>query len=288
MILKFAIRPPNEQNHRNFKFERPDWWLFRSISTLPQKAGVPAKRLRRLVLKELTDNALDSGGAVELGKLPDGGYFIQDDGPGISPEDIATLFSIDRPLVSTKLLRLPTRGALGNGLRVVAGAVLASEGYMEVWARNLRIRVIPQDDGTSVTEIGPADFPVGTRIEIWFGSALPADDHPLRWAEIAAGIGQSGKSYKGKTSPHWYDADAFFELLRAAGDRLVRDLIAEFDGCTHAKAGKITARFKGRACESLSRMDARELLSMAKATAREVPSGRLTSLILSTRSVRSP
>ncbi len=44
-------RPTNGQNPRNFKFERADWTLFRSISTLPQKAGVPARLLRRLVLK---------------------------------------------------------------------------------------------------------------------------------------------------------------------------------------------------------------------------------------------
>ncbi len=119
-------RPTNGQNSRIFKFERADWTLFRNISTLPQKAGVPARLLRRLVLKELTDNSLDAGGEVEVGGIEDVGYYVQDDGPGIDPDEIATLFSINRPMVSTKLLRLPTRGALGNGLRVVAGAVLAT------------------------------------------------------------------------------------------------------------------------------------------------------------------
>jgi hypothetical protein len=65
------------------------------------------------------------------------------------PEDIARLFSIARPLVSTKLLRLPTRGALGNGLRVVAGAVLASEGTLVVTTRNRRIELRPERDGTT-------------------------------------------------------------------------------------------------------------------------------------------
>ncbi len=118
-------RPPNEQNHRNFKFERPDWWLFRSVSTLPQKAGVPARRLRRLVLKELADNALDAGGEVEVGENDGGGYFVEDDGPGMEPDEVATLFSIDRPMVSSKLLRLPTRGALGNGLRRLIRGTIA-------------------------------------------------------------------------------------------------------------------------------------------------------------------
>jgi hypothetical protein len=44
--------------------------------------------------------------------LPDGaGYFVEDAGGGIDPAEVARLFSIARPLVSTKLLRLPTRGA---------------------------------------------------------------------------------------------------------------------------------------------------------------------------------
>ena len=114
------------------QFERPDWTLFRTVATLSQKAGVPQKHLRRLVLKELVDNALDAGaGFVGVGPLvPKDRYFVQDDGPGLdgSPQEIARLFSINRPLVSTKLLRLPRRGALGNGLRVVAGAIAASRG----------------------------------------------------------------------------------------------------------------------------------------------------------------
>jgi len=87
------------------------------------------------VLKELADNALDEDAKVEVGELPNkGAYFVEDDGPGIdgTPEEIAQLFSINRPMVSTKLLRLPTRGAIGNGLRVVAGAVLASSGTLVV------------------------------------------------------------------------------------------------------------------------------------------------------------
>jgi hypothetical protein len=111
----------------DLQFRRPDWILFRSISTLPQRAGVPVYRLRRLVLKELTDNALDAGARVTLGQHGNR-FFVEDDGPGIAPEDIADLFSLNRPLTSSKLWRMPTRGAMGNGLRVVVGAVTASDG----------------------------------------------------------------------------------------------------------------------------------------------------------------
>jgi hypothetical protein len=57
-----------DENPPNLKMaERPDWTLFRTIEGLAQKAGVPPRALRRLALKELADNALDSGGNVEAG-----------------------------------------------------------------------------------------------------------------------------------------------------------------------------------------------------------------------------
>jgi hypothetical protein len=54
--------------------------------------------LRRLALKELTDNGLDTGARVRVGTFS-GGYFVEDSGPGFDGtlEDIARLFSIARP-----------------------------------------------------------------------------------------------------------------------------------------------------------------------------------------------
>src|SRR5215470_12775541 len=70
---------------QNLKFERTDWTLFRTVEGLEQKAGVPKQRLRRLVVKELTDNGLDEGGTVHIGELPNGGgYFVEDDGKGLT------------------------------------------------------------------------------------------------------------------------------------------------------------------------------------------------------------
>ena len=63
---------------QNLKFERADWTSFRTVEGLQQKAGVAANKLRRLILKELTDNGFDAGGSVNVGRLPDGcGYFHQ-------------------------------------------------------------------------------------------------------------------------------------------------------------------------------------------------------------------
>src|SRR5258708_39143114 len=89
------------------RYEREDWTLFRSVRTISQLSGVPPRRLRRLIAKELADNALDTGGTCRVGDLPDGGFFVEDDGPGIpgSPQDIARLFSFRRPLMSSKVKR---------------------------------------------------------------------------------------------------------------------------------------------------------------------------------------
>jgi hypothetical protein len=129
---------------------------------LQEKAGVAANQLRWLVLKEIADNALDAGAAVGFAFVdedPDR-YFIEDDGPGLhgTPQDIAELFSIARPLRSSKLLRLPQRGQVGNGLRVVAGAVLASSGTLAVVTHNQRIALRPESDGsTRVVKVTKAD-----------------------------------------------------------------------------------------------------------------------------------
>jgi signal transduction histidine kinase len=184
------------------KFERADWTAFRTIEGLQQKAGVSAGTLRRLVLKELVDNALDAGGNVTATRIDDGRYCVEDDGPGIpgEQEDIARLFCISRPLLSTKLLRLPTRGALGNGLRVVAGAVLASDGSLVVTSRNRRIELRPERDGTTtVVSSTPLEHPTGTRIEIGFGPAIPDDPYALSWARLAIRM-QGGQTYAGRSS----------------------------------------------------------------------------------------
>jgi hypothetical protein len=272
----FPASRPERPKAPEFTFEREDWTLFRSLATLSQKAGVPVHLLPKLVLKELADNALDAGAVARVGQLEDGGWFVEDDGPGIAgdPAEIARLFSIRRPLVSSKLLRLPSRGALGNGLRVVAGAVLASGGRLVVATRGRRIELRPQDSGETLAAFEPCSRTTGTQVEIHFGEGLSRSD-ALSWARCAAELAGRGEIYRGRSSPHWYDGEAFFDLLQAAGSRSVRELVAALDGCTGAKAGRITTAFKSCACSSLSRAEAIALLLAAQQQARPVNPQRL-------------
>jgi hypothetical protein len=259
-------------------FEREDWTLFRSVATLGQKAGIRTELIPRLVVKELADNALDAVGACQVGLLDGNGFWVEDDGDGIPGDDnaIARLFSINRPLVSSKVLRRPTRGALGNGLRVVAGAVLASRGTLQVTTGGRLLRLLPQDDtGDTLAERIGASNRRGTRVEVRLGPSLRLDDSVLNWAQTATWLAGGGKTYEGRSSPHWYDADAFYELLQAARSQTVRDLIASLEGCAEPKAGKICSLFKGRLACELDRSEASRLLAAAQAQARRVQPDRL-------------
>lgn len=213
-------------------FSREDWTLFRNINTLSQKAGVPVKDMRALVLKEIMDNALDAA----PGKKPEYGddgtaYWIQDHGPGIGggAEALAHLFSIRRPLTSTKILRQPSRGALGNGIRVIVGALLASGGTLVVHTRGHRYPINLFDDGTtSITGSAVTASAVqGTRVEVTFGSSLPRGQDDWKWARVAAAM-SFAKTYQGHSNPWWYDSDSFFELLMASDGRTLTEMLKLF------------------------------------------------------------
>lgn len=203
-------------------FEREDWMLFRSIDSLGQKAGVGRDRIAAVVLKELVDNALDAGAKVtaECEELPGGSatFTVADDGPGIDGDDetLARLFSFRRGLLSSKLLRLPTRGALGNGLRVVMGAVSASGGGIEVSTRGRTLTLVSQPDGTTVVIGRKLWAGTGTTVRLRLGPALRPDKGTLVLARnaIALATTEGASRYTKKSSPHWYSVDAFYELCQ--------------------------------------------------------------------------
>jgi hypothetical protein len=262
------------------QYEREDWTLFRSVRTISQLSGVPPELLRRLVAKELADNGLDVSRACRVGELPHGGFYVEDDGPGIGgePEDIARLFSFRRPLVSSKLKRLPTRGALGNGLRIVAGAVYASGGKLRVLTRDLALDLAPRESGETLARVKRRKPRTGTRVEVWLGDAIPEDEDFLVWAESAITAAGPAPIYEGKTSPWWHDSDSFFELLKAAGQRTVGDVLQEFDGELANTLADGNRRLLGRTAASLTYEDAEEVLGLARSACEPVRPQRLALL----------
>lgn len=254
-------------------FVRSDASLFRSLTTLGQKAGVPREHLARLVVKELADNALDAGAKCKVGDMHNGWYYVEDDGPGIDGDDaeIASLFSFGRPLTSSKLFRLPTRGALGNGLRVVAGAVLASGGELRVGTRDRWLQLTPRDNGSTDHErITGQNLKTGTRVEVKFGADLADDEYTLILAEMAVEM-RGDSAYSGKTSPWWYGDEDFFELLMAAPGTVGELLTGKMDGY---KNGAYPADADKEA-STLSRSTASLLLAGLRATTKEIRPERL-------------
>jgi hypothetical protein len=267
-------------------FEKPDWRDYGTIEGLCRKAGTDREGLAAVVVKELVDNSLDASEDCDL-SLSGGKLIVQDRGAGIGGDDdrIARLFSISRDKMSSKHIRLPTRGALGNGLRVVVGAVLATSdfgGKLTVATRGRVLRIVPDpvSGESKAVPVGPYDGP-GTRIELELGGALALKPDDLLMSEVAIVVARARKQkYTGKTSPHWYDAESFHDLLLSitSDDLTVRDFIAgHFDGC-YDHAGEIADGLAGRPARSLTREEAGRLLGRAKATAREVNPSRLKAI----------
>ena len=224
-------------------FERADWRLFVDPRTLPQKAGCEPRELGRIVAKELVDNALDAGadGVTVDGDLTR--IVVRDNGPGIAPDKIATLFSVNRPLLSSKLKRLPTRGMLGNGLRVVTGAVVAFDGKLTVTSRRQRYE-LAHDGVTGETRIvrtSPATDVSGTVVEVVFSRPFFTSDDFAK-ASAAIGWARRGDVYDGPSGPSWYDMRALKELFGSAANgatvgEVVRDVFGvEYDDDRAARA----------------------------------------------------
>ena len=182
-------------------------------------------------------------------------------------------------MISTKLQRLTSRGALGNGLRVVVGAVLASEGSLVVTTRNRRLVLEPnpRDGSTTVVEDTEVDHPVGTRVEIGFGPAPAARRKDPAVGERSDPHGRPRSDLRRQDLRAWYDPTTFHELLTASRALPVRGLIERFDGCSGAKAGKVVeaAGLLRTTCENVTRKEAERLLEAARENTRPVKASRL-------------
>lgn len=265
-----------------FQVRRPDTLQFRTIEGTCRMAGVPRHRLRRLIAKEVVDNALDAcdrAGCPGMVSIESDGsrYTVTDQGSGIdvNPATLADLFSTGRAMLSGKFWRAPTRGVLGNGLRCLVAAVALSDGTIIVETRGHRTVLHPLRLGTTeVISTGPA-WVVGTRITYTLDpKIIPFEFDDLADARAAIAVAKAaGPPYGRRPSPHWLDLDHLAETFATIEPpaTTVRQLIEQLDGCTGATAGKLAVPFgKGRTGRSMKEADAANLLAAMQATAREV------------------
>jgi Histidine kinase-, DNA gyrase B-, and HSP90-like ATPase len=267
----------------NFQVRRPDTLQFASVEGLTRMAGVGEYLLRRLIAKEVTDNALDERdrvgeGSVSICRKGDDTYIVEDEGNGISQDldVLRDLFSTSRPMVSGKFLRKPSRGMLGNGLRVMVAAVALSNGTITIESRGKRTTLQPRRTGsTEIIAQNPAPRRRGTKITYTLDDEIiPSDDDDLFDAQAAIDLAEAaGPAYTRLPSPHWLDLDhleGVFDCIEP-NETTVRQLIEQLDGCSGAKAGRIAAPFgKGRTCRSMRPPEIAALLTRMQESARVV------------------
>jgi hypothetical protein len=269
------------------QFESQDWADYADLSKLPRRSGVPSEKLRRLVLKELVDNALDECDRVNrpgkvtvaVDRIKPDRYTVTDEGAGLNgtPQEIATVFSLRRPKATSKLWRLPKRGAVGNGIRVIVGAVASGGGRIIIETRGQRIVLRPQahNGKTEIEAVTGSERVLGASIAIEINSSCPKDDRELYWATTAIALARhrAESVYRRRANPLWLDLDHLCEMLRSVTPgTTVRDFTAKLDGCTSSQSRKQITQAFGlrRLCSDLTKEQAAELLRVLQSFARPV------------------
>jgi anti-sigma regulatory factor (Ser/Thr protein kinase) len=101
------------------RYTSDEWRAFVDPAGLQRKAGASWQDMPTLILREVADNAADAanGAGVWLESVVIDDckwWLIEDHGDGIKPDQVARVFSVNRPLESTKHVRRISRGMLGN------------------------------------------------------------------------------------------------------------------------------------------------------------------------------
>ena len=207
---------------------RQDWLDFLDADGLRRWAGWPS--LDEVLVKELADNAADAAATEYSVRLEAGVLIVENDGPDLpmAPEE---LFTIKRPLTSSKVWRCAGRGALGNGARVVAGIVASHGGTISVESAGLRTTLDFDDHGNTIvlerTDVGRT---AGTRIKITPMDRLPISatvvEEPPALVRARAGLRRSPEP----------------ELVRCRRDALALSRIAKRDRQSSGDASSTSDR----------------------------------------------
>jgi hypothetical protein len=246
-------RKAAQQEHITYRSD--EWRQFVDIGGLQRKAGASWRDLGAIVLRELADNAADAAGGdrawIETVEIDGNTWWcIGDHGPGIAPEEVAYKFNVRRPMESTKLVRRPTRGMLGNGTRVVAGYCAIEDADLIVDSRGMRttLRFEKSTGMTSVARQEPIADIVGTRVYLQQCRGLTQESV----AELAqdtlalATLTDDARIYSGPSNPWWYGAADLARLMASApDDKTIGDVVRDMSlalprGMQDGKAAGVT------------------------------------------------
>ena len=239
---------------QNLKFEREDWSLFRTVEGLQQKAGVREAQALPAGAEGAGRQRPRQRRGSPRRRAPQGQLLRR----GRRPRDRRHTAKRLRAS-SASPARWSRPSCCGCRREALSATACASSPvlFSPPPARSSSSPATPycaspeRDGTTTVVSVKAVKFPVGTRVEISFGPAIPSGDghacHGRIWPCRLAGNGRPtpAKSRRiGTMHPQ------FHELLYASGNTPVRELIAELDGCTGGKAGEIVAAARSRPVRS--------------------------------------
>ena len=224
-----------------------------SEKELQAQIGFPARAWPVALLKELIDNGLDACEAVGLPvvvsvEVGDDYFLVEDEGPGIPPEVVASVLDFSTRTSTNSKYVSPTRGQLGNALKCVVAApavLFPGKGAVTIEARGVRhhITVCPDaiaqvphvehrqeacsvKSGTSVRVAWPGGTSCGLAIEgadfyhppdlvKAFALFNPHARISLGGEALLDAMPLDKWTASEPTSPHWYSAAQLGDLIAA-------------------------------------------------------------------------
>jgi hypothetical protein len=279
--LTAAERKRRERIRREqepLSFESPDWRDFLDLNELSRKAGCEPEDRQRIIAKEAMDNACDPGTAVTTKPWTDPGgnlgLCITNDGTGVDIPLVPEIYSPNRCRYSTKRIRRVLRGILGNGARVIGGAVGASGGALIVETRGHRLTLkLAIATGKMIVATDEA-IPEETGFTLMFslGPSLPFHEEDFDLANETLRLSRHGQAYNGPSSPFWYGANDLFRLAQEVTTAVsFRTLCRKCGFRTPAAVG----RSWDRPARELSCAEVGDALAQLRACNKEVSPKRL-------------
>ena len=192
--------------------EQQDWMRFLTSEGLAEKAGCPKSMFPKMIVKEFADNAADIGGYTYKIDLTDQVIAIKNGDEGISPNEVRRIFSIKRPLRSSKHWRRGERGALGNGIRAALAGCRICNVKLNVVSQGYNHSVALQNDGEVEIKTSDHKPTQGTSVVLRFTNSRGLDPSIEDFLKPQF-LTQKTKTLGGKPLPSWFKAEDINVLL---------------------------------------------------------------------------